>query len=512
MPDNSLPSYLTRAITRFSGFNSRLGRQLSVWVFLSIVLVEMVILIPSYLNLEQDLLARIADKGRAVTEFAIGRQGQNYQPAEFEILAGKLIEHDLFHGVLISHDDGMQISTAGDALRHEDAGELRRTGNGKILDVYWHFPDPESGLSISARLDASDVSSQLRAFLFRIGGLVLIISITVCSVTMIVFHFLALRRLTLLRNRIREIMGQSLENELPLINPERDDELGDVIASFNELGKRIRYHFGEAIEARKDAELANAAKSNFLANMSHELRTPMHAVLGYSDLGRNKLDSSSAAEMGSYFDHINLSGKRLLVLLDDLLDLSKLEAGMMKMEFEEHDICKILDECIGNFEAMLKQNDLSILVSESEINCFACVDEFRIMQVFTNLISNAIKFSPPKSQISITISDSQQTIGRRNNDSTNIASISVSVADQGTGIPEDELELVFEKFVQSSETKTDTGGTGLGLAISKEIIKGHQGTIVVKNLEPCGAEFTLSLPRQHNGLISRIIGSEIKQE
>jgi signal transduction histidine kinase len=511
MPYKSLLSNLIRAITQFSGFNSRLGRQLTVWVFVSIVLVELIILIPSYLNLEQELLARIDDKGRAITEFAMGRQVQNDQPSDLAILAGKLVEDDLFHGVAIQHHDGMLISTAGDLLGHEGAGELRRTGDGKTLDVHWHFPTLGSGISISARLDASFVSSELRAFLFRIGGLVLIISTTVCSVTMIVFHFLALRRLTLLRNRIREIMGEHPETELPVIDPERNDELGDVIESFNELGKRIRYHFGEALKARNDAEFANTAKSNFLANMSHELRTPMHAVLGYSDLGSKKLDSSSAAEMGSYFDHINLSGKRLLALLDDLLDLSKLEAGMMKMEFEEHDICKILDECIGNFEVMLKQKDLGISVDTSEVNCIACIDEFRIMQVFTNLLSNAIKFSPAKSQINITLSDSQLPAGRRNDDSKNIPSLSVSVADQGIGIPEDELKAVFDKFIQSSETKTDAGGTGLGLAISKEIIKGHHGTIEAKNLEAGGAEFIATLPRKHNGLISRIIESKISE-
>lgn len=480
-----------------------------MWVFLSIVLVEVVILIPSYLNLEQELLARIDDKGRTITEFGMGRQGQNDLPSDLAVLAGRLLEHDLFHGVTIQHHDGMVISSAGDSLRQEGAGELRRTGDGKSLDVYWNFPNMGSGISINARLDASDVSSKLRAFLLRIAGLVIIISATVCSATMIVFHFLALGRLTLLRNRIRQIMGESLENELPLMDPERNDELGDVIVSFNELGRRIRYHFGEASKARKDAEFANSAKSNFLANMSHELRTPMHAVLGYSDLGSKKLPNSSADEISSYFEQINLSGKRLLVLLNDLLDLSKLEAGLMKIEFKENDLGKIMDDCLNQFDAMLKQKNLVISVNALKVSCIAWVDEFRIMQVFTNLLSNAIKFSPAKSEINITFSDSQLPVGRRNADNTYIPSLSLSVANQGAGIPEDELKAVFDKFIQSSEIKTDDGGTGLGLAISKEITKGHHGTIMAKNIEAGGVEFIVTLPRQHNGLISRIIESEI---
>jgi signal transduction histidine kinase len=227
----------------------------------------------------------------------------------------------------------------------------------------------------------------------------------------------------------------------------------------------------------------------------------MHAVLGYSDLGSNKLHCSNIEELGGYFEHINASGKRLLLLLDDILDLSKLEAGMMKMEFEDQDIRKILDECVNNFEVMLKDKDLKISVSASEADCIACVDEFRIMQVLTNLLSNAMKFSPPGSLIKITFSDSEMAIGRRKNDSKYIPSLILSIADQGTGIPEDELKAVFDKFIQSSEAAKDTGGTGLGLAISKEIIEGHYGTIVAKNTETGGAEFIVTIPREHNDQI-----------
>jgi signal transduction histidine kinase len=501
MPDKSILSNLIRSITQFSGITSRLGRQLSVWIFGSIVLVEMVILIPSYLNLEQDLLARIEEKGRTITEYAMGHHEEDILLSDLVVLTGNLLEHDLFYGISIHHLDGRLISGAGNTPERRKEGELHRTGDGGTLDVLWLFPDVDSGISISARLDASNVSSELRAFLIRITGLVIIISATVCGVTMIVFHFLALKRLTLLRLRIREIMGESPENILPVIDPERNDELGDVIVSFNELGKRIRYHFGEATKARQDAELANAAKSYFLANMSHELRTPMHAVLGFSDMGSNILHCSNIEELGGYFERINASGKQLLLLLDDLLDLSKLEAGMMKMEFIDQDISKILDECLNNFEIMLKDKNLKISVSAPEVNCFACVDEFRFMQVLTNLISNAIKISPPDSQISITISDGQMALGRRKDDSAYISSLSLSIADQGTGIPEEELKTVFDKFVQSSKTTTDAGGTGLGLAISKEIIKGHYGTIVAKNIETGGAEFTVTIPREYNNPI-----------
>ena len=101
MPDQSILSNLIRSITQFSEFTSRLGRQLSVWVFVSIVLVETIILIPSYLNLEQDLLERIDDKGRTITEYAMGHHGEKIPPSDLAVIAGSLLEHDLFLGISI---------------------------------------------------------------------------------------------------------------------------------------------------------------------------------------------------------------------------------------------------------------------------------------------------------------------------------------------------------------------------------------------------------------------------
>ncbi len=250
--------------------------------------------------------------------------------------------------------------------------------------------------------------------------------------------------------------------------------------------------------AKENADKANQAKSEFLANMSHELRTPMHSVLSYSGMGIKKLHKAPIDKLGSYFERINTNGKRLMVLLDDLLDLAKLEAGKMKIDMAEHKLLNTLEECVSQFNPVAKDKNIVITIIDESENCQAYYDEVRIMQVISNLLSNAIKFSPSDTHITTTIKEDEIPVGRRKTDHTSVPALTLSVSDQGTGIPEDELESVFDKFIQSSKTKSGAGGTGLGLAISKEIIEAHGGFIMAKNTDKGGAKFILTLPRQHS--------------
>lgn len=250
----------------------------------------------------------------------------------------------------------------------------------------------------------------------------------------------------------------------------------------------------ELLIQREKAELSNRAKSEFLANMSHELRTPMHAILGFSSLGSSKVEIASNEKIASYFSRINESGQRLLGLLNDLLDLSKLEAGRMNFEFSENDLQLTIANVIDELGPLFRDRLLTIDIEPASVDTIAIYDDEKISQVVRNLLSNAIKFSPEGRSIMIHFSASKLP----QNDpasTTEIAAISVSIWDQGTGIPEDELETVFDEFVQSSKTEQGAGGTGLGLSISKEIIKQHGGIIKAGNaVGDGGAVFTFSLP------------------
>jgi signal transduction histidine kinase len=228
----------------------------------------------------------------------------------------------------------------------------------------------------------------------------------------------------------------------------------------------------------------NQAKSEFLDNMSHELRTPMHAILSFARFGIKNIDKEDKAKNLKYFTVINSSSERLLVLLNDLLDLSKLEAGRMELDIEKNNLHQVFESCLSEQETRLLERNITIKTT-FDGNCLIRFDAVRIGQVITNLLSNAIKFSPEGKTISIAIS------------STSIANqpaLCFKIEDEGVGIPKDELDTIFYKFTQSSKTKSNAGGTGLGLAICKDIIALHQGKIWAENGINGGAIFQFDIP------------------
>ena len=265
-----------------------------------------------------------------------------------------------------------------------------------------------------------------------------------------------------------------------------------------QLQARSRKHEQELMVQTEKAELANRAKSEFLANMSHELRTPMHAILGFSSLGSNKVGSAANEKISGYFMRINESGQRLLYLLNDLLDLSKLEAGRMDFDFSENDLQESIKIIADELAPLFLERCLTVDVEPPSVSTHAIYDNEKIEQVIRNLLSNAIKFTPDGMSVLIYFEETLLYSKEDPSEEAAIPAISVSIMDQGTGLPEDELETVFEKFVQSSKTETGAGGTGLGLSISKEIIEGHGGSISARNSSKGGgAIFTFSLPRKH---------------
>ena len=233
--------------------------------------------------------------------------------------------------------------------------------------------------------------------------------------------------------------------------------------------------------AKEAAEAASQIKSEFLANMSHELRTPLHGILSFAGFGLTKVATAPPEKLRDYFHKIEQSGQVLLGLLNDLLDLAKLEAGRMVFEFQASDLRLLLARVADEFSSLTSERDLTILCHTPDVPMDVSIDAEKMMQVFRNLLSNAVKFSPVGGTIELRLSRSAQ-------------SLVVTIADQGVGITEEELESIFDKFIQSRRTKTGAGGTGLGLSICREIITAHHGRIWAANRPEGGAVFTLELP------------------
>ena len=262
----------------------------------------------------------------------------------------------------------------------------------------------------------------------------------------------------------------------------------------NELEKKVEERTADFKKAKEEAEQANQLKSEFLANMSHELRTPMHAILSFSQFGMDKLDKISEEKKRLYFKKIKKAGKQLMTLLDDLLDLSKLEAGKEVYKMEPTDIWQLINNIISEIETIRKEKNLKITVEVSLVSTKIVCDEYKIGQVVHNLLSNALKFTPEGKHITISFTSSELPFGHRSSDKEMIPAITTFIKDKGIGMPEDELDSVFDKFIQSSRTKTGAGGTGLGLAICKEIIQAHNGKIWAENNPEGGATFSFMLP------------------
>jgi PAS domain S-box-containing protein len=240
------------------------------------------------------------------------------------------------------------------------------------------------------------------------------------------------------------------------------------------------------------AQAASRAKSEFLANMSHELRTPMHAILSFARLGWQRAapePGDLAAKLAHYFSRIDESAERLLRLLNDLLDLSKLEAGRMHYELADHDPVALVNAVVQETAPLASAGQIRVRVASTLQDAALRCDAVRMAQVVRNLLSNAIKFTSPGGEVLVRLEPLEPAAGAAAR-----AGVCLSVEDTGVGIPAAELESIFQKFVQSTRTRSKAGGTGLGLAICREIVQAHGGSIRAENRAEGGSRFVVVLP------------------
>ncbi len=252
------------------------------------------------------------------------------------------------------------------------------------------------------------------------------------------------------------------------------DELGALAVNVNRMNDELQRLY-------RELETASKHKSEFLANMSHELRTPLNAIIGFSQVLREGISGEINAKQQEYLDDIVTSANHLLALINDVLDLSKVEAGQVELQVAPFSLSDALERGVSMVREQATINEVQVALHANGGLDAVAGDERRIRQVIFNLLSNAVKFTPSGGSVDVSATQSN-------------GKVTVSVADTGPGIAAEDLDRIFEEFQQTETGARQTEGTGLGLALSKRFVEMHGGRIWCDSELGKGSTFRFTLP------------------
>jgi signal transduction histidine kinase len=272
------------------------------------------------------------------------------------------------------------------------------------------------------------------------------------------------------QRRLAAIAGGDFAGHVEVPNR---DEIGALAADVNRMSDELQRVYQEL-------ETASRHKSDFLATMSHELRTPLNAIIGFSEVLHEQMFGELNERQLAYVEDVLAAGKHLLSLINDVLDLAKIEAGEMELELSEVEIPEVLRSAVSMHSERASRGgvELSLATEPDEITISA--DGRRVRQVVFNLLSNAVKFTPAEGSVDVS--------ARLDN-----GHVEIAVADTGPGIAPEELETIFEEFKQATDAKR-AEGTGLGLPLSQKLVELHGGRLWVESEVDRGSTFRFTLP------------------
>ncbi|MBZ0169789.1 Histidine kinase [Candidatus Methylomirabilis lanthanidiphila] len=333
------------------------------------------------------------------------------------------------------------------------------------------------------------------------------------------------RKITQPITRLTESTARMAEGQIDQEIPvDSQDELGTLATTYNNMAKalkrtlderarvatelrdlnrsledRIRERTSQLEESNRELARASRHKSEFLANMSHELRTPLNAILGFTELIIDGVYGTVPDELSESIQDIHINGRHLLRLINDVLDLSKIEAGQMRLNLGEYSIQSLIDSVVSATRSLATEKRLELVGQVDTDLRVVWGDSKRMTQVLMNLVGNAIKFTPDGGSVTVTAKVVQGSRFKVEGLEPDIQQpsdlIEISVADTGIGIPAEELKSIFSEFrqVDSSITR-EYGGSGLGLSIAKRLIEMHNGSIWAESQVGKGSIFYFQIP------------------
>jgi signal transduction histidine kinase/CheY-like chemotaxis protein len=356
---------------------------------------------------------------------------------------------------------------------------------------------------VSIRSDLHAINTRLRSYTL-ITAIVLLISLVVALLISEASQRVISKPIVQLAETARTISHEKSYSIRAATTANRD-EVSTLIDSFNEmlnqiqqrdtallgaqdeLEKRVEERTEQLAAANKELELRNREvehatqlKSKFLASMSHELRTPLNAIVGFSDLLSEQAPGQLNPKQLRFVQHIKQGSTHLLQLINDILDLSKIEAGQLEFRYEDFEIKDALPEVLSTIRPLAMAKNITVN-ENSTSGLSICADRVRFKQVLYNLLSNAVKFTPNGGRVDIEVYNKAKMVH-------------VSVSDTGIGIRPEDHALVFEEFRQVEGSTNAHEGTGLGLAISKRLVEEQGGTISLESELGKGSKFTISFP------------------
>jgi len=387
-------------------------------------------------------------------------------------------KNPVFCGARVTDDDNKIFA---------DAHFPTKIDNEKIIisePIRFNDPNDDSAapkvigkLEICATM--APIKAQITAIISRLAEAFSIISIFI----LLAMHF-SLQILMRPLLRFKEAMGGFLQNMKPITDPSliRENEVGDLVKSFNTLAVSLSESYRAIKKAKDQAEEAFRVKTDFFANMSHELRTPLNSVIGMTQLMETTTMSLEQREM---FDSIKRSAGALLKIVNDILDISKIEAHQIKLERIPFDLHREIRQTVQSLLPMAARKGITMTFEDPAKPLPVIGDPLRYTRILTNLISNAVHYTE-RGFIDIrckaTHKDKQIIF-------------TVDVEDTGIGIPSDKIDTIFEKFTQGDTSTTRKyGGTGLGLTITRELVELMGGQITVSSIQGRGSVFSFFVP------------------
>lgn len=416
---------------------------------------------------------------------------------------------------LLAHPNILLIGTK---FTHTDINKLvtTRPGNTQYLTqdkqyLVGYAPVAEVGWNVVVEQSTEVAFAGINRLMMIVIAITISATVLICVIAIVISRKITrgIRELATAANRITTT--GSLDEQIPITSK---DEVGELTASFNgmilalrktrqaleqwnrELGRKVDIRTRELTdtnhrleETNKELELANKHKSQFLANMSHELRTPLNAIIGFSEVLQDQVVGDLNDKQKRYVNNILNSGRHLLNLVNDVLDLSKVEAGRMELHCEPFDARVIISEVITQLSTLAAKNELEVLTDFDDNLVPLVADRGRFRQIMYNLVSNAIKFTPHNGKI--TVSSRIECVETNDNP----ASFLFAVRDTGIGIAKEHQRTIFETFRQvDSSYSRQYQGTGLGLALTRKLIELHGGEIWVESEIGKGSTFTFQIP------------------